>query len=246
MISASRTDALFDCAYQFRQGLALLWDEPSVGGATGTGFHALAEAHVDGRDVSTVALPPLADRTRVDRMFGFWSEWWPTYRAGTEWETEVPFAYSIATGKGRRLPMLGQRNYRSAAKDELPGTADVVSLERDRVVIGDYKTGKAQYITPASESRQLHTLALAATRAHNVDHATIVVIPVSDLAPPHADEHELDALDLDMFEEELRAKVASIATSKPTPGEHCRFCRHRHQCEAAPAKFRNEGKKRVA
>lgn len=246
MISASRTDALFDCAYAFRPGLPLLRDEPTVGGATGTGFHAVAEAHQDGRDVSTVELPPLADRSRVDRMYELWCEWWPNYRPGTEWETEVPFAYSLTTGKGRRLPMLGQRNYRSAARDEIPGTADVVALEPERVILADYKTGKADYITPARESRQLKTLALAATRAHNVDHATVVIVPVSDLAPPYADEHELDALDLDLYEEELRDRVASIPTSNPTPGEHCRFCRHRHACKAAPNKYRNEGRKRVA
>lgn len=246
MISASRSDALWECAYQFKPGLALMWDAPSVGGATGTGFHAVAEAHNDGVDPQSVALPPLADATRVWRMFDLWREWWPSYRPGMAWETEVPFAYSLTTGKGRRLPMLGQRNYRSAARDELPGTADVFTLERDHAIILDWKTGKPQYITPARESRQLMTLALAATRAHNVDSATVVIVPVSDMAPPHADEHHVDALDLDLYEDELRAKVASIPTSKPTPGEHCRFCRHRHLCEAAPAKFRNEGKKRVA
>ncbi len=245
MISASRTDALWACAYQFRPGLAMLRDEPSVGGLTGTLFHSMAEAHNDGRDVTELSLPG-ADETRAQRMFEQFAPWWSTYRHGTEWISEMPFAYSLTTGEGRRLPPMGQRNYSEAKPDEIPGTADAVALEQDRVVVVDYKTGSARYVTPANKSKQLLTLALAATRSYGVDRATVVIVTVSDLAPPNADEHEVDALDLDMFEDELRAKVAGIPTSAPVAGEHCRFCRHRHECPAAPAKYRNEGRRRVA
>ncbi len=47
-----------------------------------------------------------------------------------------------------------------------------------------------------------------------------------------------DTLTLDMFEDELRRKVASVPTSEPTPGKHCRFCPARVACPAVPKAFR--------
>lgn len=246
MISASRTDALFHCAYQFRPGLRLLRDEPNAKAQTGTFFHGIAEAHIDGRDLSDVFVPPMADVTRAQRMAEFWLPWWAEYSAGGSWVSEVPYAYSLSTGSGRRLPPGGQRDYSAIKSDEIPGTADAVQLEADRVTIVDWKTGNVNFVTPAVESRQLKTLALSATRAHGIERAKVVIVTVSDLAPPVADEHDLDTLDLDLFEDEIRARVASIPASEPTPGEHCRFCRHRAFCDAAPAKYRNEGRKKVA
>jgi hypothetical protein len=235
--SASATDTAFACAYSLRPELAREPDEPNVGGLTGTAFHTLAEHYNHG--TKPPPLPAGADLTRAWRMFEQWRPWWDEYteRHGIEWSAEAPYAVSLTTGEGRRLPSKGPRDYSAARADEIPGTIDALGRAGDRLYVADFKTGRADYITPARESGQMRTLGLAATRALGFERATLVVIPVSDLHEPHADEHEIDVLDSDLHEERLRVVVASIPTAQPTPGEHCRFCQVR-DCNARPAKFK--------
>lgn len=235
--SASATDDAIACAYSLRPELARFPDTANVKGLTGTAFHSLADAYV--KAVKPPPLPEGADIVRAWRMFEQWRPWFDDYteRLGVEWSSEAPYAISLTTGKGRRLPSKEQRDYSAAADDEIPGTVDLLGRVGDRLIVADYKTGRSDYITPASESGQMRTLTLATTRALGFEQATVVIIPVSDLHEPHADEHELDTLDLDLHEERLRDVVASIPTSAPTPGEHCRFCLVR-DCDARPAKFK--------
>lgn len=244
MISASKVGDLWSCAYQFRDGLDLLPDDTNEAALTGTLVHKMIECYLDGVCDEPIVAGANAERAR--RIFARWRDWWESgEHQGLPWQTEVPYAISLRTGEGRRLPSDGQRDYSQAKRDEIPGTGDLVALTDDAVVVWDVKTtSRPEYTTEAKRNKQLLTLGLAASRAHGRDKARVGLNFANEF-DTRLESAEFDALDLDLFEEDLRAKVASIPTSEPTPGPHCRFCRHRHACKAAPKQFRNEGKRRA-
>lgn len=241
--SASATDNALACAYSLRPELTREPDVSGVGALTGTAFHALAEAYIMGRQPDP--MPAGADVARARRMFDLWYPWWDDYseRVGGAWSAELPFAISTRTGEARVIKSAKHRDYTGAADHEVPGTVDAFTLLSDRVVLVDWKTGSPKWITPAKESGQMRTLALAAMRFYDVAFATVVIVPVSDLAPPTADEYGIDLLDSDLHELRLRRVVESIPTSVPTPGEHCRFCKVRGSCPDVPKRFQVKRKK---
>lgn len=238
LVTASAIDALWLCAYRFRPDVPKAADRPGVGALTGTMFHGLVEHALDGLDPRTRPAVPGADATRAWRMFERWQDWWGAWNPGFGWVSERPYAISLSTGAGRfRADSTGQRDYRWCDPvDEVPGTVDAVAVVDGVVHAVDWKTGDPRYVSSARDSRQLRTLALAAMRAHRAEAAIVTVVSVSEFAEPVPDSHEIDVLDADVHEDELRARVAAIHTSEPSPGTHCRFCRV-IDCAARPAGY---------
>lgn len=238
LVTASAIDALWLCAYRFRPDVPKAVDRPGVGALTGTMFHGLVEHALDGLDPRTRTPVTGADATRAWRMFERWQEWWPAWNPGFAWVSERPYAISLSTGAGRfHADSTGPRNYRWCdPADEIPGTVDAVAVVDGVVHALDWKTGRVEYVTPARESLQLRTLALAAMRAHGAAAAVVTVVAVSEFTDPVADSYEVDVLDADVHELELRERVGAIATAEPTPGTHCRFCKV-IDCAARPAGY---------
>lgn len=156
------------------------------------------------------------------------------------WAAEVAFAWSPEFDTARELHRgNGSRDYQLAA-DEIAGTADLIGLDGDRVVVLDVKTGWAP-LGPPSESTQLGFYAVAAARAYGARRAVVGWVRLANGTPRY--EHaELDEIDLDAMAERLRtiavnarfaeAEHQSNGALKLTTGEHCAHCASFLSCPA--------------
>lgn len=164
-----------------------------------------------------------------------------------DWEAyaaEVAYGYDPGMDVGRELGRNIGRAYREhgLTDDEVPGTADLVGVTEDAVVVLDWKFG-ARRATPARDNKQLRFLALAAARAYGKERAHVGLLLHPEGGTPYFDTAELDSLDLDAMGDELRAleraRVAALealdAGTIPPPtveGEHCRYCPAFANCPA--------------
>ena len=230
---------MWQCAYAFRDDVEQMDDTSNDAGVSGTKFHTLATAHIDGVTDDPLAGDDSDTAKRARAIYVRWLPWWQSFSAGLTWRSEVPFALSLTTGEARILKSHGQRDYSDARPGEIVGTADAIAVDGETIHIGDFKTGRPEYVEPATHNKQLRTLGLAAARIYNATRIRPFLVFASDDAEPYADEGKLDILDLDFFEDDLRARIASIPNSKPTPGNACRFCRSRHVCPAVTAATRD-------
>lgn len=166
------------------------------------------------------------DETSIDagRVPDELEQRWP----GFSWRAEVAFAIDLATGTGREVGSRIDRAYGSGAPLEVFGTADAVGRLGDRLVIVDRKSFDPR-VPRAAVNAQLHTLALAATRAYGLDACEVAI---RHEARP-LDVAALDAVDLDTFLVDLRDIHARVIDAKRLlregtlelhPGDHCRYC----------------------
>ncbi len=159
------------------------------------------------------------------------------------WAVEVAFAYNVDTDTARELHRGGSRDYSSLDRAcEVPGTADVVGITPDEVVVLDVKTGLAQLEAPG-DAPQLLFLALAACRAYNRQAATVGWIRLRD-GVPYYSSHRFDVLGLNTL---VRERVERIITGvrlaevqwemapetvQPVIGPHCKRCDAFFRCPA--------------
>lgn len=212
MISASKVELVSLC----RGALALPQTvTTSKYQADGNALHAQSEAAIKRGEI-----PAWLEET------------WPAHT----WRAEVKFAYDIASGVGRELPAgEGHRDYGTLGAFEVPGTADLVGVQRDgrgrvvSLVIPDLKSFDPEVKHP-SVNKQLATLAIAAARAYAMTWCEVAI------------KHEvrgleralLDALDMDAFAVELRELVLDVIKESHArrnglpitlvPGKQCRWC----------------------
>jgi hypothetical protein len=199
----------------------------------GTVAHAfLADAVTNGR---ADALPrvPEAHREQCEGLDLSW------LNIG-QWAAEVAFALNVATGEARELGRDTGRSYRGLLADEVPGTADLVGITGDAIVILDAKTGQA--VDAAAKNWQLKFLAVCAARVYGKSKAVVGLVYLRD-ERAYIDRAELDALDLDDAVGELvdildRVDVARIkvkAGQVPDVSEGL-WCKHCPAFAACPAK----------
>lgn len=158
------------------------------------------------------------------------------------WGFEVAFAYDAVADTGRELHRGGSRDYSDVRPGETPGTADVVGVTADEVVVLDVKTGRAELEEPEA-ALQLLFLALAASRAYGKPSARVGWIVLRD-GQPRFEWATIDAFTLDV---EVLARVAGVlaeveATKRqwaanpdavvPTIGGHCSYCPAQFRCPA--------------
>ncbi len=231
MITASKVGNLFACSVPFRPDVVSIPDEPNEAAQVGTEFHAMVEAYV------MHGVVPTEGSARALRIFERFEAWWVASGSGSfRWRCEVPYAISLTTGRGRILPSNGQRDYSHATPDEVPGTVDLVALEPDVVIVWDIKTTlRPEYTDEPAINKQLLTLGLAVARAHNRDRAIGGLLFANEF-DCRLESASFDALDLDLFEDKLRARALAIPTSDPTPGRHCKFCLV-VDCDARPKAY---------
>lgn len=230
-VSASKLSLLQKC--QLWPTLPHADDPPGEAALTGTALHAMIGAEISGEAPPTP--PEGADVDAARTGFGAWRDWWRTSKQAADlgrlWTAELPYAYDPATGEARELPTGGHRAYEGLRPGEIAGTADLVGRDGDAVVVGDWKGGRAEYVEPATTNPQLAFLALCAARTAGVARARVFLAFVRPEGLT-LDVAELDAMDLDGFEVELRAALDAIPTAEPRTGAHCRFCPARAACPA--------------
>lgn len=156
------------------------------------------------------------------------------------WSAEVTFAYNWETGTSRVIGEGLGRDYSKLEPDEIAGTADVVGIVGDKVMVYDYKTGRG-HVDPAEASWQLRFLGLAAARAYGLTEASVGVIRLIDDVPTYSHAH-YDVFDLTMVQGKVRDVVeaalqaekdlASGGTPKLVTGSHCTYCPAVMSCRA--------------
>lgn len=172
----------------------------------------------------------------------------PEYRAACEaidlerlpvadpeaWAAEVAWAYDPETDTARELGRGLGRAYGGVRPGEIPGTADVVAVTSESVVVLDYKTGRMARRSRAADSLQLRLYALAAARAYGREHAVVALVHIDEDGGAWWDRTEFDALDLDGLAAELRGLQESVAAesehiaaggvARTVEGSHCTYC----------------------
>lgn len=144
---------------------------------------------------------------------------------------EVAIAWNVLTGKGRLLPKAAHRDYGELAEGEIPGTVDRVTVEPDRVIVNDYKSGFGYMVAAPASNLQLALYAVALVDIHGRN-AARVEIEREGFAPYGVD---LDSFDLAAARERIRTiwlAVRAAEDAKRPPvvaGDHC------WRCECAPA-----------
>lgn len=187
-------------------------DSPTPESEAGSGKHADQDAAI-----------------KAGRVPSAYTERWP----GLAWRSEVKFAIDIVTGRGRELGVGGDRDYSPATADEVPGTADVVGIGSELVVVIDKKSFDPN-VPRAAVNAQVHVAALALCRAYGIDVAHVAI----DHEVRELDVAELDAIDLEAFAIELREIVGAVAlaASVESPilneGSWCRWCPAFNHCPA--------------
>lgn len=147
---------------------------------------------------------------------------------------EVSFALDIQRGTAREAGRnLKREEARALARaGEMIGTADLVGLTATDVVVHDWKSGRG-HVDRAQVNWQVKTYALMAARCYGLTAARASIVRVLDDGGVWYDTVEMDALDLDAHEAELRAlmelaaQVKDVAPEHRPPlheGSHCRHC----------------------
>lgn len=166
---------------------------------------------------------------------------WMASRLPAGSRSEVALAYDVATRRGRVIGENLARSYGDVGPFEIVGSADVMGVDGDAVVIADFKTGHAD-VEPAVRNSQLHFYALAACRALGKDAARVHIFYTQT---QRVDTAELDALDLAAFAtdlEKLHAKVAVLHAAKrqgdameTREGAWCKHCSSKAYCPSKNA-----------
>lgn len=154
---------------------------------------------------------------------------------------EVTFAYDSATLTAREVGRGLARDYSAVIPTEVAGTADVVAIAGDAVLVWDYKTGHGA-LPPAEKNWQLRALALMACRAYGKQRAQVEVVRIDESGGVWFDSATFDAFDLDAIEGELQTLLAVVIAERQrkargealtySQGAHCRYCPAFQHCEA--------------
>jgi hypothetical protein len=233
----SKLALLTECQWWARDGVT--WTtRDSDDAAFGRALHAAAEAHVDGQDM--IAETHLTS-AELEEAWGRLREWLDANKRNG-WRAEVPFAFHLQQGTARELPKTTHRDYSAAGPAEICGTADIVYMDADDEgafgCVDDLKWSGFHGDAQRAQA-QLAGQALCVARAWGADRVRARAIRIGPSGPVDdtSEVYWMDAFDLAAIEAEIRARVARIPTSMPTPGEHCagRWCPALASCPATQA-----------
>lgn len=227
--TASKIGLISRCRYFARPEVPWV-DTTSTHAERGTRVHAAIEADLTGE-------PGITDAEVVPYVASYvaWRDRVADYEMGEHLEgCETAWALDLATGEARALAKGAHREYIGKRPSDVCGTSDQVwrTVAGQVIVVDDVKTGRPENVEPAAVNAQLRTLGLLVARTLGVDSVRVRLVFVSPFAA-YADEHTLDALDLDAWEEQLRAWDRETPTSSPQPGAHCKWCPAAAACPAA-------------
>lgn len=229
-ITGSTLPLLASCQWWARDNVEAPSRAANAAMMVGTEVHAAIEKTILGE-----AVGDLSDDARD--YYDTWLSWWQqdakAILGDGKLDVETAYAYSPQSDTGRCLGRVIGRNYPATESNEIVGTVDALMLKPDCVTVIDWKTGddRAGMIADASSNKQLRGYALAATRAHNVESARVMIVRIGSQGVSVTD-HTLDALDLAVAANDLREQIAKVATAVPQPGTHCSRCRAVAVCPA--------------
>jgi hypothetical protein len=233
-VTASGLALLHECAYSFRSDVDVPPDAKSAEARRGDAFGARAENAINGTSiVHLVTGLSQEEASRLEAMWAAAGEWIARHRK-LGWIAEAAFAWDYQTDRGRQIERTSHRDYSGATPTEVCGTADIVAIEDDAVIIYDWKT-HAPGAPETDATHQLEALALFAARAWDYDRARIVTLNVTaDRGVEPLEGELLDAFRLIEVGDRIRADVEHIAGATPAPGEHCagRYCKAVSVCPA--------------
>lgn len=154
-------------------------------------------------------------------------------------ESEVALAYNPSAGEARRLALKGQRAYEQE-DGWLYGTADLVGIAEDYVVVVDIKTGIP--VVSAYESWQLRFLATAAAVLAEKRKAKVAMLYLNENGNWRSDWAEFTAKELGRFASQLSEmqqrglEAAEVVAAGGVPplatGPWCRWCKSMTMCPA--------------
>ena len=148
--------------------------------------------------------------------------------------SEVAFVLNAETGEAREIGVGIRRNYPADLGPEwIPGTADRLRVDEDRVAVKDHKTGFGYMVAPAKSNLQLLHYAVAAAEIYGKTAARIEI----NREGAEPDVADLDVLDLAAARERIRAVwVRVLASHEGEPrvveGDHCWRCEAYSRCPA--------------
>lgn len=155
---------------------------------------------------------------------------------GIAYRVEPGLYLSPTSGEAGILPGSYHRDYSDAPEGSIPGTADVIALEDDRVKVTDWKTGNREVPDPA-RNYQLRFLGLAAARAFGRGEATVQIAAIRedgsiDLRYAELGSDELDEIATDLARIASRVQQAREGNPVYKTGSHCRYCPALPHCPA--------------
>lgn len=194
----------------------------------------LCRANTDGRDEALAAAPAEhrdalglieLDKLPVDPK---------CFVPEVTWRYSVKEDTAVEVARGQLVRNYGEHD----GPWEVWGTADVLGVTPDAVIIIDYKTGWADH--DAKTSAQLKFYALAACRTYGRTRATVFICRIRDDGTPFYDSAEFSLFELDGFAQDLftlcdrleDARKQDPAEWRTTEGEHCRHCPALPHCPA--------------
>jgi hypothetical protein len=230
----SKSPLLAVCSFAFRGDVTAPEAEPGPSAKIGTVAWARAVAFIEGReDPGNGDLTPSEARDADEYYVAALR--WMDGRKRVGWMCETKFAWSPSRDEARTLEEKGARDYSGAKDDEVCGSTDLTHFDGDGVLcVEDVKTG----VTPIVQYiPQIANLGMVAARAYKVRRVRLRLVKLKKDAPREEWTAELDGFSLDALAEELRERLAAVATSEPKPGAHCAdmWCPARLACPAVPA-----------
>jgi RecB family exonuclease len=156
------------------------------------------------------------------------------------WASELAMVLDWETGRGRFVKLAGHRQYGEMGPTEIPGTADLVGRDDDRVIILDVKTG-FKWLGDPRDSLQLGAYAVAAASALGCSSARVGFLYVHEGEEPRLVVDDLTAEDLAAMAERIAGVMRSIDWAKTTGdfaphlGDHCTYCPAFRACPAKRA-----------
>lgn len=208
--TGSKIALAMECQFPFTSGIQWGWDEGSNAYLDfGNANHDVSERALEGTEVNLPAIAKARDLSGadafrltstaghiVDRLGTMVADGWTIF-------PEVPLAFNVITGEARALKSKGHRDYRDKRKNELTCTLDFVAIKGKRVMMADWKTGKAvSYEGDTSWQMKFGSLVVARFLGCSEVEAYLLYVDEDGIRP---DGCILDDWTLDAIEEDIRA-----------------------------------------
>jgi hypothetical protein len=236
-VTASKLTLARHCIYPWSSGKP--WDDSAGYSARiGTWVHKACE--LDSPDPITGSDMTPRAKERALGMYAQYRKWFEAYSAN--WNRDVTVHkeeavyYCPATGKAAFLNSKHHRDYSGAPEGAICATLDMRMDGRDAgpVTVIDLKTGWSP--ERPDDSWQMKFQALALSKLLGMREVTVGILALR--------EHDFSLMTatfsditLDLVECELRRIHKSIRNNEgPNPGEQCRYCPIRQDCESSRGK----------
>lgn len=214
--------------------LPVVHEAPAAATRLGTAIHAyLANVGTIGQAAAIQQVPP-EHRTAAEaiNLEGF------PHVDREAFAFEVSYAWDWAAAAARELGRNLDRQYGAAKPSEMVGTADIVAVGPESVVVLDLKTGWRDLGEPA-KSLQLGFLAVAAAHAYGRAEATVGWLRIIDGEAVYRTQ-TLDFTQLVAMAERIAAVVDACFAAELLGadaadyrlGEHCHYCPAFLRCPA--------------